>query len=107
MVDFAALTEKLAGIRASFSALVEKINTAAAGEAFYARITLEDRHLTGLIENLQVNQYKILFDFTEEKVIDKEIVREKASKEIEFEKLKGIEPFQTLSGKPMSIGDKK
>ena len=106
MVDFAALTEKLAGIRVGLSTLVDKINAAAAGEPFYARITLEKRHLTGLIENLRVNQYKITFDFTEERLVNEEVVRKTSRKEIAFEKLRGIEPFRTLSGKSLFIDAK-
>jgi len=106
MLEFESLTQKLAEIQGKLVSLVEKINAAAGGEAFYARITLENRHLTGLIENLRINQYKIIFDFTEEKLVDGQIMRKTSKKEIVFEKLRGIEPFQTLSGKHISLGDK-
>jgi len=105
-MDFADLTTKLAAIRERIISTVERINKAAGGEPFYARITLEDRHLTGFVENLRVNQYKLLFDFTEEKLIGEETVRKKSSKEIKFEKLREINIFKTLSGRPISLGGK-
>ena len=106
MVDFTALTQKLAEIQEKISSLVNKINAASGGESFYARFVLKDnRYLIGLVSNLRMNQYKILFDFTEEGVINEKIARLKTSKEIKFEELKGIVVFKTLSGKPMFIGE--
>jgi len=105
-MEFENLTAKLAEIREKVTFLVDKINAAANGDAFYARITLRSRQLTGLIKNLRVNQYKIIFDFTEERLIGEEIVRNKIRKKIPFEKIRGTQPFQTASGKPMLINTK-
>jgi len=102
-MEFATLTQKLARIRADLYSLVEKINTAAGGEPFYVRITLENRHLTGLISNLRVNEYKLFFNFMEERLIGGEVVQKVSKKEIKLERLQGIDVFQTKSGKSMFI----
>ncbi|MBU3901577.1 hypothetical protein KKF25_02950 [Patescibacteria group bacterium] len=98
-MEFGNLAGRLADIRKMFTATIEQINAAAGGEAFYARIFFakdkEDKRVIGLISDLRVNEYKILFNLTGDKKVSK--------KEIEFEKIKRIEVFKTASGKPMFI----
>ncbi len=106
-MEFAALAEKLAGIREKIVAIVEKINMEAAGEAFYARFFLENnRRIVGLIDNLRTNEYKIVFNLTEDKSVDGKVSQKVSKKEILFEKLRGIDIFKTKSGKPIFISDK-
>lgn len=99
-MEFGNLAGRLADIRKMFTATIEQINAAAGGEAFYARIFFaKDERVIGLISDLKVNEYKILFNLTGDEKVSK--------KEIEFEKIKRIEVFKTLSGKPMFINEKK
>lgn len=103
-MEIGDLTQKLAEVRKKIVALVEKINMAADKEPFYARFTLEDyQHLTGLIENLKVNGYKLLFDFTNEELVDGQIVRKKIPKKIKFEELRRVDVFETKSGRKLFI----
>ncbi|MEK7172765.1 MAG: hypothetical protein AAB740_02185 [Patescibacteria group bacterium] len=108
-MEFTTPTEKLAEIRLEIVTLVEQINVAASGEPFYARIILENcqssRRLTGLISNLRVNEYKLIFDFTEDRLIEEKLMQDASEKEVKFEKLRGIEVFQTRSGKPMFLSE--
>jgi hypothetical protein len=98
------LTEKLADIREKLASIVEGINTAAGGEAFYVRIFLtNDRRIVGLVDNLKVNEYKILFNLTEDKLVDGKVFQKVSKKKIEFEKIRKIEVFKTISGKPLFI----
>ena len=103
-MEFSALAEKLAGIREKIATIVEKINAEAAGEAFYARFFLENnRRIVGLINNLRTNEYKIVFNLTEDKLVDGNVSQKVSKKEIKFEELRGIDVFKTKSGKPMFI----
>lgn len=108
-MECATLAEKLAEIRLKVSALVKQVNMAAVGEPFYARVRIilengqSDRNLTGLISNLRVNEYKLIFTFTEGRIAGEEIVQNVSEEEVKFEKLRGIEVFQTVSGRPMFL----
>jgi len=108
-MDIAILAEKLAEIRGKFISLINEVNEATEGKPFYGRITLQGgRHLTGLIENLRVNEYKLIFKFTIEKLIAGEPVRKTLKKDtkISFEKFRGITPFQTQERKNISLKSK-
>ncbi|MGC9046676.1 MAG: hypothetical protein ACP5IC_00970 [Minisyncoccia bacterium] len=103
-MEIGDLTKKLAEIREKITSIVERINTAANGEAFYARIFLtKDKHIIGLISDLRVNRHKIIFTLAEDKLVDGKIFRKVSKKEIEFEKIQRIELFRTISGKPLLI----
>jgi len=103
-MEIGDLTEKLADIREKIASMVEKINTVANGEAFYVRIFLaNDRRIVGLVDGLRVNEYKITFTLTEDKLVDGKVFQKVSKKEIEFEKIRKIEVFKTISGKPLSI----
>lgn len=103
-MEFGDLTEKLVDIREHLAAIIEKINAVAAGEAFYVRIFFaNDRRIVGLVDNLRVNKYKVIFDLTEEKLVDGKVFQKVSKKEIEFEEIRGIDVFQTKSGKPLFI----
>ncbi|MCX6814002.1 MAG: hypothetical protein NT078_02220 [Candidatus Azambacteria bacterium] len=105
-MEIGDLIQKLAAIREKFVSLVNEINTVTAGKPFYARITLENNwHLTGLISNLRVNEYKFVFNFTEEKLVDGKPVQKTSKKEIKFEKFRGINLFQMAeTHKPIFLG---
>ena len=100
-MEFGALTAKLADIRENIVSMIEKINTSAGGEAFYARFFFGKDELIGLVSGLGVNGYKIFFTLTEDKSVEGKNVREVSSKEISLEEINRIEPLRTLSGKPM------
>jgi len=103
-MEIGDLTEKLADIREKIVSIVKKINTVASGEAFYVRIFLaNDRRIVGLVDGLRVNKYKILFNLIEDKLVDGKVFQKVLKKEIEFEKIKRVEVFKTVSGKPMFI----
>ena len=108
MMDFADLTAKLAQIREKLVSTIERINTEAGGEPFYARIFLvEDKHVVGLISDLGMNDYKIVFNLAEEKLIEGKIDRKIYKKMIRLEEVIRIEVFKTASGKPMFISQKQ
>ena len=103
-MEIGDLTEKLADIREKIVSMLEKINTAAGGEAFYARLFLaNDRRIMGLIDNLRVNGYRIIFNLTEDKVVNGKVFQKISEKKIEFEEIERVEVFKTISGKPMFI----
>ena len=107
-MDFADLTAKLAQIREKLVATVEQINTEAGGEPFYARFFLvEDKRVVGLISDLRMNDYKIVFNLVNEKLIGGKIDREISKKMIKLEEVLRIEVFKTASGKPMFISQKQ
>lgn len=94
----------MADIREKIVSIVEKINTVASGEAFYVRIFLaNDKRIVGLVDGLKVNEYKILFNLTEDKLVYGKVFQKVSKKKIEFEKIRKIEVFKTISGKPLFI----
>lgn len=105
-MELTNLTTQLAAIRQKFISIIERINLAAQGEPFYARIFLsKDRKIVGLISKLRVNEYKIVFTLTEEKVIEGKIEQQVSEQKLSFEDIRRIEIFKTLSGKPIFLPD--
>jgi len=103
-MEIAILAEKLAEIRQKYTSLVDEINEATRGKPFYGRITLANgRHLTGLIEKLRVNEYKLVFKFTIEKLIDGKPTQKTKEIKLSFEKFRGITPFETKDKEKISL----
>lgn len=107
-MDFTGLTARLADIREKVVSVIGQINVVAGGEPFYARFFLvKNKHIIGLVDDLRVNGYKIIFNLTEEKLINKRVNQKISKKEVNFEEILRIEVFKTASGKPMFIEGEK
>ena len=103
-MEIGYLTQKLADIREKITFLVEEINAVADGESFYARIFLSGgKRIAGLFSELGVNEYKIIFTLTEDRLIEGKINQKISKKRVKFEEIRVIDVFKTASGKPMFI----
>lgn len=110
MVDFKPFHEELTKIREEISErirdVVKKINSQTKNEPFYGRfITTDGRHLIGLISDLRMNKYNLVFNLTEEKLSKKrQIILKTSEQEIRLDALISIDVFKTKSGKPIFAG---
>lgn len=106
-MDIAILTEKLAEILGKLSSQIDEVNVTTEGKPFYGRIDIKGgRHLTGLIEGLRMNGYKLVFEFTIEKIVDGKPVQIKRLVKLRLEEFAGITLFQTKDGKKLFLNTK-
>lgn len=104
MVEFLNIQDLVVRIQKAVNAIILKINQESQGEPFYGRVNLvDDKELIGLISDLSVNSSKITFSLTKERLVRGKISSRTWRQEVPFEKIKGIDPFKTQSGKPIII----
>jgi len=102
-MDLQNLTLKLTEIKEKIANMIERINNETRGESFYARIITKNEKFVGLINKLSVKDYYLIFEITEEKLVNEKIVKKTKKKKIELEKIAAIEAYKTISGRPIVL----